>query len=411
MFDSFNEGKRFMKYIIFLGDGMADEPLGELGGKTPLEAAKTPNMDRIAREGQSGTFLTLPEGFPTSSDVANLSVLGYDLSQCYTGRGPLEAGAQGINLAENQIAFRCNLITVKDGLIEDYSGGHISNDDARELMTSLEEKFGTGDVRFYPGVSYRNLMILTGEQFSADLDYHKPDSSHGMKWKEILIKPLSDKAKYTADFVNDLTRRSEAFLENHPANKRRIAQRNAPGNLIWPWSPGGKPALAPFEKKYGKKGAVISAVDVIFGIAYFAGMEQIKIPGATGFIDTDYEGKAEAAVNALKKNDFVYLHVESTDEVGHMGDLSLKIKTIEDFDRRCIGHFFQCFKGEITAAVLPDHPVPVKLRKHTRTPVPVSLMSPGLKPDGVQYYNEKECVKGALGFMKGDELMKKIFSR
>ncbi|MBN1900743.1 cofactor-independent phosphoglycerate mutase [Candidatus Sumerlaeota bacterium] len=400
-----------MKYIIFLGDGMADEPIDELNGKTPLQAANTPNMDRIAREGRSGTFLTLPKEFPTSSDVANLSVLGYDLKTCYTGRGPLEAGAQNIDLAPNQIAFRCNLITEKEGILEDYSGGHISNEDARELISALQEEFGNDTVRFYPGVSYRNLLILTGEKFSTQLDYHKPDSSHGMKVREILIAPIDEAARETADFVNDLTLRSMAFLEKHPVNIRRKREGETPANMIWPWSPGKKPALIPFEKKYGKKGAVISAVDVIFGIAYFAGMEQIKVPGATGFIDTNYEGKAEYAAKALETNDFVYLHVESTDEVGHMGDLSLKIKTIEDFDRRCIGHFFKVFKGDLTAAVLPDHPVPVKLRKHTRTPVPVSMCGPGLEPDSIMQYDEIECPKGILGSLKGDELMKALFGQ
>lgn len=400
-----------MKYIIFLGDGMADEPIDELNGKTPLQAAQKPNMDRIAREGQSGSLLTLPREFPTSSDVANLSVFGYDLKTCYTGRGPLEAGAQGIDLAPDQIAFRCNLITVKEGILEDYSGGHISNEDARELISGLQRRFGSDSVRFHPGVSYRNLLILTGEKFSTLLDYHKPDSSHGMKVGEILIKPLEESAEETADFVNDLTMRSMEFLENHPVNLRRKKEGMVPANLIWPWSPGKKPALIPFEKKYGKKGAVISAVDVIFGIAYFAGMEQIKVPGATGFTDTNYEGKAEYAARALENNDFVYLHVESTDEVGHMGDLELKIKTIEDFDRRCIGHFFKVYKGDITAAVLPDHPVPVKLRKHTRTPVPVSICGPLLKPDSVMRYDEIECPKGRLGAMKGDEFMKTLFGQ
>ncbi|HOE64080.1 MAG TPA: cofactor-independent phosphoglycerate mutase [Candidatus Sumerlaeota bacterium] len=398
-----------MKYIIFLGDGMADEPIESLGGKTPLQAALKPNMDKIAREGLSGSFLTLPDGFPTSSDVANLSVLGYDLATCYTGRGPLEAGAQGIDLAPNQIALRCNLITVLDGVIEDYSGGHISNEDAAELMNAMQEKFGSDKVRFYPGVSYRNLLILTGDEFSADLDYAKPDSSHGLKYAEILISPKNPAATYTADFVNNLTMRSKDILESHPVNLRRKAKGELPANLIWPWSPGGKPALIPFEEKYGKKGAVISAVDVIFGIAHFAGMERIKVAGATGFVDTNYEGKAEAAIKALEKNDFVYLHVEAIDEVGHMGDLPLKIKTIEDFDRRCVGHFMNNFKGSFRAAILPDHPVPVKKRKHTRTPVPVSLCGPGINRDEVQTYDEAACPKGALGLLKGDELMKKLF--
>jgi 2,3-bisphosphoglycerate-independent phosphoglycerate mutase len=399
-----------MKYIIFLGDGMADEAIESLGGKTPLQVANTPYMDSITKKGQSGTFLTLPDRFPTSSDVANLSVFGYDLETCYTGRGPLEAAAQGIDLAPDQIAMRCNLITEKNGILEDYSGGHIPVEESRELMNALQEKFGNNDVRFYPGVSYRNLIVLSGNKFSDKFDYKKPDSSHGLKIKDILLEAISEEAEYTVNILNDLTLRSKAFLDKHPVNQRRVSEGKDPANMIWPWSPGKKPALIPFKEKYGKTGAVISAVDVIFGIAFFAGLEKIKIPGATGFIDTDYEGKAEAAIKALETKDFVYLHVEATDEVGHMGDLNLKIKTLEDFDRRCVGHFLENYKGELTAAVLPDHPVPVMKRKHTRVPVPVSISGPAFKADDIMQYNEMDCPKGALGFMKGDELMKKLFS-
>ncbi|HPB32304.1 MAG TPA: cofactor-independent phosphoglycerate mutase [Candidatus Sumerlaeota bacterium] len=398
-----------MKYIVFLGDGMADEPIEELGGRTPLQVANTPHLDRIAREGQSGTLLTLPDGFPTSSDVANLSVFGYDLATCYTGRGPLEAGAQGINIAPDQVALRCNLIQVRDGILEDYSGGHVENEDSHALIEALQKEFGSKEVRFQPGVSYRNLIILTGQRFSDKLEYHKPDSSHGLEWEKILLTPQSEEARETVDLLNDLTRRSLAFLEDHPVNRRRVSEGKAPANLIWPWSPGKKPALIPFREKYGKSGAVISAVDVIFGIAHFAQLERIDVPGATGFIDTNYEGKAEAAVRALERHDFIYLHVEATDEVGHMGDLNLKIKTLEEFDRRCIGHFFSRFKGEITAACLPDHPVPVKKRKHTRTPVPVSICGPRIHPDHVQTYDEIQCPTGALEAMKGDEFMKALF--
>lgn len=399
-----------MKYVIFLGDGMADEPIEELGGKTPLQAANTPNMDRIAREGRSGTFLSLPEGFPTSSDVANLSVLGYDLESCYTGRGPLEAGAQGIDLSPDQVALRCNLITVKNEILEDYSGGHISNEESRELIETLQEEFGSSELRFHSGVSYRNLIILTGERFSDKLKYHKPDSSQGMRWHELLLEPEGEEAIPTVDFLNELTVKTKPFLESHPSNKKRIEAGKSPANLIWPWSPGRKPALVPFREKYGKSGAVISAVDVIFGIAHFAGMEKIKDPKFTGFVDTDYEGKAKAAIKALERRDFVYLHVEAIDEVGHMGDLPLKLKTLEEFDKRLVGHFLENFNGPLTCAVLPDHPVPVEKRKHTRTPVPVSLCGPGIAPDKVQTYDEIVCPEGSLGLMKGDDLMKTLFA-
>lgn len=398
-----------MKYVVFLADGMADEPLAELGGKTPLMVANTPNMDRIAKEGRCGTFLTLPDGFPTSSDVANLSVFGYDLEKCYTGRGPLEAAAQGIDLAGDEIAFRCNLITEKNGILEDYSGGHITNKESHELMGYLEKKLGNSKMKFYPGVSYRNLLILKGEEFCEDLEYQKPDSSHGLKVLDLLAKPKSNKAKYTVDLINDLTLKSKDILDKHPINIKRIKEGENPANMIWLWSPGKKPAMETFEKKYGKTGAVISAVDVIYGIGFFAKLKRINVPGATGWIDTNYEGKADYAIKALQDVDFVYVHVEAIDEVGHLGDLEKKIKTIEEFDKRLVGRFFENMNGDFTAGVIPDHPVPVKLRKHTRTPVPFAIMKPGVKPDSVQTYDENACLQGSYGLLKNDQFMKAVF--
>ncbi len=398
-----------MKYVVFLADGMADEPLAELGGKTPLMAANTPNMDMIAREGRSGTFLTLPDGFPTSSDVANLSVFGYDLTKCYTGRGPLETAAQGIDLAPDEIAFRCNLITVKDNILDDYSGGHIRNDEAKELMKTLDEKLGNKKIKFYPGVSYRNLMILKGEEFCEAINYHKPDSSHGMNINEIMSEPVNEKAKHTVDLVNELTMKSMDVLKNHPLNIKRQKDGEKPANLIWLWSPGKKPAMETFKEKYGKSGAVISAVDVIYGIGFFAKLKRINVPGATGWIDTNYEGKADYAVKALEDVDFIYVHVEAIDEVGHLGELEKKIKAIEDFDKRLMGRFFDKMKGDFAAAIIPDHPVPVKLRKHTRTPVPFAIMKPGMQPDAVQSYDEVSCLKGSYGLLKGDQFMKAVF--
>lgn len=403
------EEKPKMKYVLFLGDGMADEPIEELGGKTPLMVANTPNMDRIAREGRCGTFLTLPDGFPTSSDVANLSVFGYDLAKCYTGRGPLESAAQGIDLPPDEVAFRCNLIAEKDGILEDYSGGHIKNEESRELIKFLNEKFGSPKIKFYPGVSYRNLLILKGEEFCEDVDYQKPDSSHGLFVKDLLAKARSPKADATVKLINELTLKSKEVLESHPINKNRAKAGELMANMIWPWSPGRKPAMETFKQKYGKSGAVISAVDVIYGIGFFAEMKRVNVPGATGWIDTDYEAKADYALKVLEEVDFVYLHVEAIDEVGHLGQLDKKIKAIEDFDRRLIGRFLSKMKGEFSAAVLPDHPVPVKLRKHTRTPVPFAIMKPGVKPDSVLTYDESSCLKGDYGFLKGDQLLKALF--
>ncbi len=398
-----------MKYVVFLADGMADEPLPELSNKTPLMVARTPHLDRLARNGRCGTLLTLPEGFPTSSDVANLSVLGYDLASCYTGRGPFEAISQGIKLGPHDIAFRCNLITAKDGVLDEYSGGHISSEEACELIQALNEKFGSPNIRFHPGVSYRNILILSGDEFSHQLEYHKPDSSHGRAIHSILLAPKEAHAKATAELLNQMTLDSEDLLSSHPVNKKRVSEGKKPANMIWLWSPGNKPELESFRRKYGRRGAIISAVDVIFGIGIAAGMKIIKVPGATGYIDTNYEGKADAALKALQRVDFVYVHVEAIDEVSHLGKLDLKLQAIKDFDRRVIGHFLERCPPGVTIAVLPDHAVPLKLRKHTRTPVPFAIYKPGTTPDMVAEFNEYSCHEGSLGELKGDGFMKALF--
>jgi len=394
------------KAVVFLADGMADEPLEELGGKTPLEAASTPNMDSIARNGASGSFLTLPDGFPTSSDAANMSVLGYELAECYPGRGPIEAVSQGIALDDDDIAWRCNLVTVKGKILKDYSAGHISVEDSAALMEALKSSLNSEKASFHTGVSYRNLLVLHGKEFSDKVDYSKPDSSQDEHVDSLRLKPLdgSREARRTVEFIEELSSKAEAILSAHPINKGK----ESPGNWIWPWSPGHRPRFTPFSVKYsGRTGAVISAVDVIFGIAKCAGMDVIKVPGATGFIDTNYEGKAQAAVKAIEDHDLVYLHVEAIDECGHMGDLALKMKAISDFDSRIVGPVMKALEGKgVSFMVLPDHPVPLKKRKHTRTPVPVALCGPGVAPDSVQLYSEKAALEGSLGFMKGESLMK-----
>ena len=394
------------KAVLFLADGMADESLDELGGKTPLEYANTANMDKIASQGASGTFLSLPKGFPTSSDVANMSVLGYDLAKFYPGRGPLEAVSQGITLNDNDIAWRCNLINVKESLIEDYSAGHIDNAVSSQLMNYLQEKLGTEKISFFPGVSYRNLILLHGKEFSDKVDYAKPDSSHGENVNNIGLKALAPEAEYTVKFLNEIISKAAELLEKHPLNRGK----GAPANYIWPWSPGKKPNFQKFSEKYnGKKGAVISAVDVIFGIAKCAAMDTIKVEGATGFVDTNYEGKAAAALKSLEDHDFVYLHVEAPDECSHIGDLKLKVKAIEDFDSRIVGPVMSKLDQKNTVfAILPDHPVPIKLRKHTRVPVPVAVCGPHIKPDSIMSYSEKNAPAGSLGQMQGDQLIKLI---
>ena len=398
------------KAVVFLADGMADEPIAELNGKTPLQAVPTPWMDTIAKRGASGTFLSLPDGFPTSSDAANMSVLGYSLAQFYPGRGPIEAVAQGIELAPDDIAWRCNLVNVRDGILKDYSSGHIENEVSAQLMASLQKRFGSEDVTFYPGVSYRNLLILHGKKFSANIDYHKPDSSQDEPVSQLGLTALDDspEAAYTVQFLTELQKASFDFLSAHPLNQGRAV----PANMIWPWSPGRNPHFVSFSEKYaGKKGAVISAVDVIIGIAQCAGMDVIRVPGATGFIDTNYEGKAQAAIEALKDHDLVYLHLEAIDECSHLGDLNLKKQAIAEFENRIVAPVMKAFEGKgVTFAVLPDHPVPLHLRKHTRTPVPVAICGDHIPTDAVQAYSEADAPKGALGFMNGEQFMRKVMN-
>ncbi len=397
------------KAIIFLADGMADEPLPELGGKTPLEAAHTPAMDSIARDGVNGTFLTLPEGLPTSSDVANMSVLGFYPERNYPGRGPIEAVSQGIELGPDDVAFRCNLVYVSDdGVLRDYSAGHIDNETAAVLMNDLQKQFGNSDVTFHSGVSYRNLLVLHGKCFSDRIHYFKPDSSQDMPVSELKLSAADDspEAAYTVKFLDRLGQLCTAFLAAHPLNR----DRKAPANWIWPWSPGRRPRLEPFSVCYsGRRGAVISAVDVIKGIGKSSGMEVVEVPGATGFLDTNYAGKVAAALEAIKRVDLVYVHVEAIDECSHLGDLKLKMQAIEDFDSKIVAPILSALKGQgITFAVLPDHPVPIKLRKHTTTPVPLAIAGPGIEPDQVQSFSETLAPTGSLGFLRGNELVKKV---
>ena len=394
------------KVILFLADGMADEPLEELGGQTPLEAADTPAMDLIAKAGINGTFLTLPTGFPTSSDVANMSVMGYDLPSCYPGRGPLEAVSQDLPLASDDFAWRCNLVTVDDSVLIDYSSGHLDNEIAKQLMIDLQKEFGNEKVSFHTGVSYRNLLVLHGDEFSDQILYQKPDSSQGIELEHLQLMPIEyddEKAVHTVEFLTELQKKTHQFLKEHPLN----AKLERPANMIWPWSPGKQPDFPRFSDKYnGRKAAVITAVDVIAGIAKCANMDVLNVEGATGFIDTNYEGKAQMAIEKIKEYDFIYLHVEAIDECSHMGDLKLKMQAIKDFDSRIVAPVMEALKGQdVRFAVLPDHPVPIKLQKHTRTPVPVAISGTGITKDEVSSYSEKSALDGSLGQLKGDELM------
>jgi 2,3-bisphosphoglycerate-independent phosphoglycerate mutase len=379
----------------------------ELGGKTPLEYANTPAMDSIAKRGASGTFLTLPDGLPTSSDVANMSVLGFKPEYNYPGRGPIEAAAQGIELDEDDIAWRCNLVYVSDdGFLRDYSAGHISPEDAAVLMADLETAFGSDEVTFYSGVSYRNLLVLHGKRFSPLVDYFKPDSSQDILLSELRLSAQTPEAQETVDFLIDLEEKAAKFLANHPINLKK----KSPANRIWPWSPGRRPALPDFSQKYQQRtGAIISAVDVIRGLGMCSNMQVIEVPGATGFVDTNYDGKAQAAIKAIEEKDFVYLHLEAIDECSHLGDLKLKIQAIEEFDAKIVAPVLAALEGKgIRFAVLPDHPVPIKLRAHTTTPVPVAMMGPEIDVDGIESFSETLAPKGGLGYMSGDGLMKRL---
>lgn len=404
-----------MKYAIFLIDGMADDPLPELGGKTPLEAARTPVLDELARQAQFGTFVTLPDAYPTSSDVANMSVLGWDLAKSYTGRGAIESYGLGVPLDDQTVAFRMNIITTKGDLLEDYSAGHIGEAEAAEIVEFLAAKLGTAEVEIRKGVSYRHILYLHGKRFSPAVDYDKPDSSHGLEWAKILPRARVPEAEPTAALLRDLMMKSRELLADHPVNRARTARGDNPANMIWPWSGGRKPDMPSFVELYGKKGSIISAVDVILGLGLLGQMESLRPEGATGWIDTNYENKARAAVDMLRRNDFVYLHVEAVDECGHLGDLPKKLQGIEDCDSRLAKTFLEEYRkvhrDELRVMVLPDHPVPVKLRKHTRTPVPFMVAGAGVANDPtIDRYGETNCTRGRYQKLAGRQLMDLLFA-
>ena len=384
-----------MKYIIVLGDGMADEPLAELGGRTPLEYAEKPNMDRIAREGRCGMLRTVPEGFEPGSDIANLSILGYAPHTAYTGRGPLEAASMGITLRDGEMAYRCNLVTIRDGVMEDFNAGHISSAEGAELLRDLDAALG--DVRVYPGVSYRNLMVVAGADGALTTPPH-----------DIVGQPVTGYLPRGDDagILLDCMERSREVFADHPVNRRRLQEGKAPATDVWPWSGGRRPFLAPFREKYGLAGAVISAVDLLSGIARLAGMEVIRVPGATGFLDTDYEAKARYAVDALDRLDFVYMHVEAPDEAGHMGSVEEKVRAIERLDE-AVGIILD--RPETIVAVLPDHPTPIRIKTHTADPIPFAVLGKG--KDGVVAFSEREAAKGSLGLMQAPDLLTLLFSR
>lgn len=389
---------------------MADEPLAGFGGKTPLQMAEKPHIDWMAKYGQTGRLITVPETMHPGSEIANMAVLGYDVEKVYDGRGVLEAASMGVELQPGDLALRCNLLTIEKGILENHSAGHISSEEAAELIDFLNEKLGTSEVKFYPGVSYRHLLVV--KNGNKELKCTPPHDVPGTPFKNVLINAKTNEASETTELLNGLILKSQELLENHPVNQKRKKTGKAAANSIWPWSPGYKPQMPTLKEMFGiKKSAVISAVDLVQGIGVYAGMEVIHVEGATGLYDTNYEGKAKAAVDALKTNDFVYLHIEASDEAGHEGDVELKTKTIEYLDRRVIKYILeetQKMDEPVAIAVLPDHPTPCALKTHTREPVPFLIYKPGIEPDEVEVYDEFSVENGALGLLKGDEFIRKF---
>lgn len=364
-----------MKYLILVGDGMADEPINELGGLTPLQKARTPHMDRLAREGVSGLAETVPSAFHPGSDVANLSVFGYDPAECYTGRSPLEAASMGVDLGPDDVAFRLNLVTLTphggDLYMEDFSAGHISTAEARELIAALQEEVGDETFQFYPGVSYRHLMVWRGGR--DDFKLAPPHDLTGQSLRNHLPRTPE------AEPLMRITTSSQLIFKNHPVNRRREAAGKLPANSAWLWGQGKRPRMQTLQELYGLEGAVISAVDLIKGIGVYAGMKVINVPGATGYLDTNYRGKAEAALTALRDVDIVYVHVEAPDEAAHGGQLDEKIEAIERFDAEVVGTILAGLDAvaPCRVLVLPDHPTPVRKRTHTKDPVPFALFATG----------------------------------
>ena len=417
-----------MKHIIILGDGMADLPVERLGGKTLLQYAHKPMMDLLAREGRCGRLVTVPEGFPPGSEVANTAILGYDLNKVYEGRGPLEAASIGYEMADDDFAIRCNIITLDDGKIITHNGGNLETDDARILIDYLNETLanpinereGCERVKFITGIQYRHLLVIKGG--NKHIICAPPHDHPNEAWRDLLVKPDTSHStlhtphstlltpQQTADLLNEMILKSQELLAAHPFNLERKKRGERQANSIWPWSGGYRPSMETLMQQYPqvKSGSVISAVDLIRGIGHYAGLKIVEVEGATGLANTNYEGKAQAAIEALEHDDFVFVHVEASDEAGHDGDLELKLKTIEYLDQRLIAPIYNKVKSwdePVCIAVLPDHLTPVEMRIHVGQPVPFIIWYRGIEPDEVQQYDEVSCVSGAYGLLKLNEFM------
>lgn len=411
-----------MKHIIILGDGMADHPVERLGGKTLLQYADTPYMDMLAKNGRTGRLITIPEGFQPGSEVANTAILGYDLNEVYEGRGPLEAASIGYDMRTDDMAMRCNIITLADGRIKNHHGGHLTTEQSDILIKYLDRQLGNEDIKFITGIQYRHLLIIRGG--NKHIVCAPPHDHPEEEWRQLMVRPEhgwenrrdGDRmtAQQTADIINTLILKSQQLLEQHPFNKERAAQQKDAANSIWPWSGGYRPKMDTLQQMYPqiKEGDVISAVDLIRGIGRYAGLNRVTVEGMTGLADTNYENKAQAAIDMLRQHDFVYLHVEASDEAGHDGDLELKLKTIENLDRRIVKLVYEEVSTwtdtPVCIAILPDHPTPVELRIHVAEPVPFIIWHPGITPDGVETYDEVSCVSGSYGLLRLEEFMNKF---
>jgi 2,3-bisphosphoglycerate-independent phosphoglycerate mutase len=399
-----------MKYIIMVADGMSDYPLAELNDRTPLESSKIPNITFMAKNGRVGIASTIPKGITPASDVANLSILGYDPTKYYSGRGPLEATNMGIELGDDDVAFRCNLVTEDKGVLTDYSAGHITSKEAEMLIKELDKKLGTEDIKFYPGVSYRHLVVIkNGRQFKiaektvdlSKIKYMPPHDIVGRSIKKNL--PKGEGSKLLINLINE----SKEILLKHDVNKVRVDLKENPANTIWLWGQGTRPSMPSFEEKYNVTGSIISAVDLVNGIGKIIGLEPIKVPGATGYYDTNYQGKADYAIASLKKKDFVFIHVEAPDEAGHNKDIRAKIAAIENFDRFIVGTVLSHFKSrdDVRMMVLPDHATPISVGTHTSDPIPFVMYGSGVESDNIMVFSEKSAGSSRFSFQSGWQLM------
>ena len=405
-----------MKYVIFIPDGSSDYPIKELGDKTPLEVAKTPNIDKLAKKGIGGFTNNVPEEFTPGSDVANMSIFGYNPASSYTGRGPLEAGSMGIDTTENDVIFRCNTITEEDNKIADFNAGHISSEEAEVLINSLNqyfnEKYDDFKGKFYPGISYRHLFVysLDNEKDTKILDNLETIPPHDMVGGDI-----DENSSWNQDIaieIKEIMKESQEVLENHEINKKRIEQGKNPANMVWLWGQGTTPTLPNFKETYGLNGAVITGVDLLKGIAVFAGLDVVDVPGATGFFDTDYKAKGEYGVKTLEDHDLLLIHIEAPDEAGHAKDINEKIKALERIDEFIVGPILDSLEGQdYKIAILPDHPTPISVGTHTHDDVPIVIYSTTSDiTDDVERFTEKEVEKGILANKEGFNLINRLIN-